>query len=659
MAKYLVILESPGKVKKVQSYLGKEYDVVASYGHVMDLPKKQLGVNIKKDFEATFEVMPDKMDVVKNIISKAKKSQVVYIMTDGDREGAGIGRNIYELIRKECDVEIKRAKTFEIKKEGVVDAIKNAYNIDDEDALVKSFETRRILDRLVGFKTSFLVTQASGGKSAGRVQSAALRIIADRENEIISFIPEVYYSIKAELVTKDFEKIMAIIKVPDQMEIKTEEEAKKICEQFKKNKTLVSKFDKKEFNSKPYSPFTTSLMIQSASSFLGMDAKATMSSAQSLYESGLITYHRTDSSSITASVISEIRDRIFVEIGQEYLHNQVRHYSSSKNAQEAHEAIRPTEIPVVAGTNLYKMIWKRAMASQMSDARYIKSTGEFTSGNYILAAHGSKRTFDGWRKIWDYGTDSDSYLPELKVGDEVKVIDISYEKCETSPPSRYTDNSIVKKLEQMGIGRPSTYASILDTLKNRKYIEVAKKSLKATQLGLDVNKFLVTANFCFIDLKFTAGMEDNLDLILNGEKNKLDVLNNFWTRLKDDIANSKTVKQNLSLTEFKCGKCGKFLNKKYSKYGAFFACSSYPKCKQTYKIDKDGKPIESEAKEVKLSEYCCPACGEQLIIRVGKKGNEYLGCKNWQKAECKGFYGIDGKKIEFTKKKSYKKGKKK
>ena len=661
MNKYLVIVESPGKIKKIQSFLGKGYKIIASYGHIIDLPKNKFSVDVKNDFKPTFVIMEDKKDVANLIKKESQKVDVVYIMSDGDREGAGIANNIYNIIKDKTKADIKRAKAFAITKSDVKNAIENSYDINDDKSLVDAYECRRVLDRCAGFKTSFLVQQATGGKSAGRVQSATLRMLADREKEIQAFIPKTYFDITAELITEAYEKIVARIKVPDRLDIKTEKQAIEICDTFKKGPVKVSKYKKEKYNSKPYPPFTTSSMMQSASSFLGMNSATTMKAAQSLYEQGLITYHRTDSSFIVSDFVAGMRSHISSNFGQQYLPSKPRFYSNKKNSQEAHEAIRPTDIAVksagstASNKKLYDMIWKRAISSQMEDAVYWKSSAEFKAKKYVLSANGSECIFDGWRKAWGYSSTKDEHLPALKVGDEVKVIDIQHEECETKPPSRYSEASAIKKIEQLGIGRPSTYKSIFQTLETRKYIDIQKKSIHVSDLGLNVTKFLVESDFCFVDLGFTSDLEDKLDNIAQNKADKVETLAEFWKRLKSDIEKAKEVKKKINETEYDCPTCGKAkLVIKHSKFGDFLGCGNYPDCKVIYNIGENGEPVEKVKKELKESEHCCPSCGEKLIIRLNKKGGEYLGCRHWKKDSCKGFYNTDGEKTEF-KKKSYKK----
>lgn len=661
MSKYLVILESPEKARKVSTFLGKDYDVTASVGHIADLPAKGLSVDIKKDFKPTYEVNPDKKQVVKTIIDKAKKAEIVYLMTDMDREGEAISWHISNQLP--AGTKYKRAITNSITKDAVLKALANAGDIDMDT--VYAYEARRIMDRLCGYKTSYITKMATGGPSAGRVQSAALRILAEREREIRSFISEVYWPIQAEVLTEDKEKIIADIKTPKSLDIKTEEQASKICFILKKGPVKVSKFEKKEISQNAYAPFITSDLIQSASSIFGWKEDRTMRVAQSLHNQGHITYHRTDSKFIIADVIKDIRNVVDADYGKTYLPAKANVYLNKKSAQEAHEAIRPTHIEtkfVSTGddTKLYQMIWKRTVASQMKPLERLSISAEFSCDTNILGATGYKTLFDGWRKCWDYSILKEEELPDMKVGDKVDIISIKTEKKETQPPSRYSGASFNKKLETVGIGRPATYASIPKTLEDRGYI-TREKSINVTDLGLKVDKFLQDVGFCFIDLDFTAKMEDQLDEISEKKINKLQVLTAFWDRLKKDIDKAKDHKQEASVTDVECPECKKqniesFLVKKFSKFGEFCACPRYKEgCLYKINLGKDGKPIIKEQKEIKLSDIDCPKCGKKLVIRQGRKG-EFLGCPGFFKG-CKGIYNLDGTEIVFSKSKKW--GKKK
>lgn len=673
MPKYLVILESPGKIEKFLHCLPKDYEVIASYGHVYDLPEKKLSVDIKKDFEPTFEVIPGKEDVAEKIKKSAKGKDTIYIMTDADFEGFGLGYNIYRFILKDHK-NVRRATTIAINKKDILEGIEKSVDINDTINIVDAYETRRILDRLCGYRTSFITQQSTGGKSAGRVQSAGLRVLAEREKEIKNFVPIIYWPVEIELLTKKKEKIVALIKEPKALDIPTEAEALKIISVFKSKPVKVSKYENKNVNISPYPPFTTSTLQQSASSILGFSPDRTMKAAQKCYEAGLTVYHRTDSLNIVPEFISTIRTNIGNNFSKEYLPSSAIFYKTkSKNAQEAHEAIRPTDINTTSCNSLgqdekklYELIWKRTVASQMTPAIYERRSAEFTCEKYVLSATGSKEIFDGFRKVWNYSSSEDKFLPDLKVGEIVDVIDTRTEEKKTQPPPHYSEASFIKELEKLGIGRPSTYATIPKTLEARKYISIEKKNIVVTELGINVSDFLIASNFCFIDINFTSQMEDKLDEIANGKLSKLATLKEFWDRLKSDIENAKGVKTQLSATGLKCPKCAALLLKKHSKWGDFYGCSNYGNkeepCNYTAKIGEHGEIVEKVIKEKNYSNFKCDNCGKKLLIRVSKKGNEILGCEDFAKNKnCAGFYDVKtGEKIVFKKKKFFKKfGKKK
>ena len=644
MHKYLVIVESPEKAKKIGTYLGKDYKVMASVGHVIDLPAKGLNVDIKKNFTPKYGVMPGKEDVVKSIISAAKNVDIVYLMGDPDREGEAISWHLSKQLPK--GTAYKRAKTNSITKQAITDAIANATDIDYD--LVDSYETRRILDRLCGYKCSFITTSATGGKSAGRVQSAALRVLADREKEIKAFVPQEYWEILVELSTAQQEKISAHIVKPDKMDIKTQEQADKIVLALKNQKLQVTKYDAKEVYLSARAPFTTSTLQQTAASLFGWDQDRTMRIAQSLYEDGHITYMRTDSVTIIPNVISDIRNFIKANYKSEYLPATVNFYANKAAAQAAHEAIRPVDVnsqQVTAdaeGRKLYDLIWRRTISSQMEKAKNLSVTARFAKDEYEFAASGSVSLFDGWKNVYHWSAGDDKTLPKLKVGDKCDIIKIDPEQKFTQPPSRYTKSSITKMYEETGIGRPSTYASITKTLKARDYIELNGNSYQVTDLGLRVCDFLVKAQFCFIDLNFTSQMEEKLDKIGDKELKKLDVLNEFWTRLKSDIDNATAIKQNASITEHDCPKCKTKLLAKHGKFGPFYACPN-KECKFTANIGENGLPQEKIIVEKVYCDHPCQLCNSKMVLRKGKLG-DFFGCSAYPK--CFGMRTAAGEIIE-------------
>jgi DNA topoisomerase I len=663
MSKYLVIIESPGKIKKIKSYLGKDYKILASYGHIMDLPAKGMNVDIKNEFKPTYKVSSDKKNVVKAIKEEAKKTDIVYLASDIDREGEKISQSISTILPK--GTTFKRLRYNSITKNSILKAIEDAGEIDS--ALVDAYEARRILDRICGYRTSFITQQATGGRSAGRVQSAALRIIADREKEIQGFVPQEYWDIKALLERKNKDNVWAYLKKPDKLKVKNKKQADEICEVLKSNKIKVTKYDTKEVNVKAYAPFTTSTLYQATAGVLGWNSSKTAIAAQKLYEIGEISYHRTDSTYIVPDFISAIRDTVVDKYGDNYVPDKANTFSNKKSAQEAHEAIRVTDLVLERSSlggdenKLYELIWKKTVSSQMASCRQLRGNAEFECKEYILAANGSKVVFDGWRRVWTYGKSEDTELPEFVVGEEVKLKDLTSEQKFTQPPPRYNDASIIKELEKRGIGRPSTFKSIISTLLDRSYVEREKKAFHATEMGVRVSDFLIEVDMCFIDLEFTQNLENELDQIANSEKCKLEVLTNFYNRLKSDCENATVIRNEKSMTDYPCKKCDGKLVLKHSKWGPFLVCEHRKNkenpCDYKCDADKSGKPKEREEKEIKYSDkYKCSNCNSYLVIRINKRGGEYLGCENWKQTECQGFYSAEtGKKIEFKKKKWKKK----
>jgi DNA topoisomerase-1 len=644
MAKYLVIVESPEKAKKIGGYLGKDYKVMASVGHVIDLPAKGLNVDIKKDFKPKYGVMPGKEDIVKTIIAEAKNVDIVYLMSDPDREGEAISFHISKQLPK--DIPFKRAKTNSITKQAIVDAITNATDIDYD--LVDSYETRRILDRLVGYKCSFITTSATGGKSAGRVQSAALRVLSEREKEIKAFVPQEYWEINADLLTSKKDKISAHITRPDKMDIKTQQEADKIVAALQGKTLAVSKYDTKEVYLSARAPFTTSTLQQTAASLFGWDQDRTMRIAQKLYEDGHITYMRTDSVTIVPNVIAAIRSHIQSNYKPNYLPKTANFYANKAAAQAAHEAIRPVDVTVdqvtadAEGRKLYDLIWRRTISSQMEKAKNLSVTVRFTKDEYEFGASGSVSLFDGWKNVYHWSAGDDKLLPQLAVGEVCDIEKIEGEQKFTQPPSRYTKSSITKMYEETGIGRPSTYANITKTLKAREYIELIGSSYQVTDLGLKVCDFLLNSKFCFMDLNFTSDMEEKLDKIGDKELKKLNVLTEFWDRLKGDIDNATKIKQSAAITNHDCPKCKQKLLAKHGKFGAFFACPN-KECKFTANVDENGNPKERVVVEKVYCEHPCQLCNSKMVLRKGKLGDFY-GCETYPK--CRGMRTAAGEIIE-------------
>ena len=651
MAKYLVIVEAPNKIRSYAKYLGKDFHVVATVGHVIDLPAKNINVKITKDkqtgdysFDPHYDVMEGKEAIVKKIVDDSTNYQAVYLMTDPDREGEAIAWHVSNQLP--ANTKTLRASTNSITKAGIDAALKNAGQLDLD--IVSSYETRRILDRLVGYKCSYLTQTATGGRSVGRVQSAALRVLAEREREIQNFKPEEYWEITCELLTVAKEKVMAKLVKPDQMDINSKEKAEKILSDLRGSSVSVSKHDVKVAISKPYPPFTTSTLQQSAATILGWNQKKTMNVAQKIYASGDITYHRTDATAISTFNLAKLQGYIQANFTPQYSLKQANVYkTASKNAQEAHEAILPTDPNnLAAGADadekkLYKLIWQRAIACQMTDSESETVSVRFTKNDYELSANGHRLLFDGWKKVWTYSLSPDVILPKMKVADNLDIIDAKGEQKFTQPPSRYSSASFVKILDKTGIGRPSTFQNITDTLLSRKYIEEKGKAFVCTGLGMAVIDFLKSANFCFIDLNFTAAMETDLDQIANKQAQKEKVLDQFYKRLLQDIDAGKKVKGVAQASGHKCPKCGKDLLKKHSRFGAFYACEDKEACGVITNIAEDGTPLEKKPKEYHSDP--CHLCGSKLIKRQSKYG-VFFGCSSYPK--CKGMRQEDGTPIQ-------------
>lgn len=668
MSKGLVIIESAGKIASYKKALGSEYDIMASYGHCVDLPAKGLSINLKKDFEPTFAVNPDKIEVITKLRKMAKKASAIYLMSDEDREGEAIAWHLKRELEGSTKAPFHRASTNEVTKAGIKKAIAKPGDIDMK--MIDAYLCRRLLDRLCGYKTSFLTQQATGGRSAGRVQSAMLRILTEREKEIMHFVPVEYWVLTANLHSSKKEPYTAVLE--EKIRVPNEKTATEIYNKVVKGNPIVASVDSQEVAVNPYAPFTTSTLIQSFSTSFGWTASKTMKTAQSLYEAGHITYMRTDSPMMAKEALDEVRGRIEHELGTDYLHSTVRIYSAKKGAQEGHECCRPTNLSMqqVSGSGdakkMYEMIWRRAIASQMSSGKDRRAKVTTKIGGYNFISRGNVRLFDGFRKIWTYAKQNDVLLPVLKEGEKCTLVQLNKEQKWTTPPPRYSDASLQKKCDACQITRPATFASFLKTLEDRGYIKREKKSFNATDLGIRVVDFLVAAEMCFVDMDFTADMETWLDEVAAGNKDKLVVLKKFWEKLQANIANGKKVKEGLEITDFPCPNCKGNLRHKHSRFGPFFSCENYKKddtgCKYTAKVGEDGKPLEKVAKVKEYASFMCEHCGSQMVKRKSKFG-EFFGCDSYP--TCMGIADLTGqfqplkKAGEKSKKKSKKKKSKK
>ncbi len=662
MAQNVVIVESPKKIQTYKKVLGKDYDVLASRGHCVDLPEKSLSIDIKNGFEPTFEVKDDHKAEIVALKAAVKKAKHIYYMTDEDREGEAIAWHLHNLIKDVTKAEIHRATTNEITAKGIKKAIANPGQIDTNK--IDAYLCRRLLDRLCGYKTSYLTFQATGGKSAGRVQSAILRILADREEEILSFKPKEYWVLTAYLLSLKGEPFTAIL--TEKIHVPNEQEAVKIYDSVIKASPLIDNVDIKDVNVNPSPPFTTIPMVGAASTIFGFTAKKTMSVAQKLYEGGHITYMRTDSPFMASEAVSAIRARIEHEMGSDYLPKSQKVYSSKKGAQEAHECCRPTNIDtqsISLGNDeqkLYELIWKRAISSQMSSGKDERTRIITKIAGYDFISNGNVVLFDGYRKVWSYSSSQSVVLPKLSKGDECTLKNLEKQQKFTQPPPRFSDASLGKTCEKEQITRPSTFAKSIDTLLNRGYIVQKKKTFHATELGRRVSQFLKGAGMCFVDVKFTAEMELLLDQIQGSVKNKKEVLSEFWERLKKDIESGKKLRLKNQETKHKCPKCGGMLLRKNSKFGQFYSCENYkPKekgCSYIANVGKNDEPIEKVVKKKEYAKFPCKVCGAKMVKRSSKYG-EFYGCEKFP--SCRATADLEGT-FKEAKKKSWKKwGKKK
>ena len=645
MAEKLVIVESPAKANTIKKFLGGSTKVVASMGHIRDLPKSKLGVDIEHDFEPEYINIRGKGDLIKSLKKDAKQAKKVYLATDPDREGEAIAWHLATILQDEKD-KITRVTFNEITKGAVKKAIKEPRNIDIK--LVDAQQARRVLDRIVGYKISPLLwKKVKRGLSAGRVQSVAVKLIVDREEEIEKFIPEEYWNIYADLEEPESKKEFEARffgKDNKKLELHTKEEVDKILEEIKKAKYIVKKIKKGEKKRKPAPPFTTSTMQQEASRKLGFAIKKTMSVAQGLYEgvkipekgtAGLITYMRTDSTRISDEARKMAKEIVEKNFGPEYYEN--RYYKVKNDSQDAHEAIRPTylelspekikEYLTADQYKLYRLIYNRFIASQMASAVYDTITVDINANEYNFRTTGQSIKFKGFMTLYVEDTDDEkeseelgiANIPYLNKKDELKKEDIQTKQSFSEPPPRYTEASLVKMLEEKGIGRPSTYAPIITTILARNYVEKVQKQLMPTDLGKIVNKLLVENFEDVINVEFTAEMEKKFDEIAEGKKPWKETIREFYGPFAIVIEKVEKelehVKLEYEVSDVKCEKCGRNMVIKIGKYGKFLACPGYPEC-------RNAKPLVEEIEEP------CPKCGGKVQIRKTKKRRNYYICEN-------------------------------
>jgi len=658
MARFLVVVESPAKAHTINKFLGADYEVAASMGHIKDLPENEMGVDIENDFRPHYIIIPRSRKIVSKLREKEKGKEKIFLAPDPDREGEAIAFHLSQIFKNK---NIFRVSFNEITREAVVEAFRNPDGIDLDK--VKSQQARRILDRVVGYSISPLLwRKVARGLSAGRVQSVALRFIVEREEEIRTFQPEEYWTIAAELrkaqsapkgkptgqakrkaqrVNAEEKFVAELRKIEDKKaEIKNEEAANKITEELKKEKFIVSKIEKKQKKRNPYSPFTTSKLQQEAFNRLRFSASQTMRIAQQLYEGieigeereGLITYMRTDSVRCSENALVEVRNYIRKKFGQEYLPDAPQRYKSKVKTQGAHECIRPTSVlrePEQIKDfldeqqyKLYKLIWDRFVASQMKPALFLSTGIEIIAGKYLFHASALKIVFLGFLLVYPEGK-NEKGLPELAEGETLELLKLDKSEHWTKPPARYSDASLVKVLEERGIGRPSTYAPIIKVLIERSYIQRKEGHLFPTELGITVAKLLIIHFPTILDPEFTAKMEDDLDKVEQREKDWLRMLKDFYQPFLEDLnrarENMREVKKEVVVTNKICEKCGRPMVIRWGRKGRFLACSGFPECKNT-------RPISTGVK--------CPeeGCGGELIERYSK-GRVFYGCSNYPK--CK------------------------
>ena len=650
MAK-LVIVESPSKIKSVKKYLGNGYNVMASVGHVRDLPKSRLGVDIDNNFKPQYINMADKKDVIKQLKDAAADSDQVLLATDPDREGEAISWHLAHILGLDLNEE-NRIAFNEITETGVKAGINNPHKINLD--LVNAQQARRVLDRIVGYKLSpFLWRKVKSGLSAGRVQTAVLRLIVEREREIESFVSEEYWSIDTKLKAdrKSFEaKLYGTADGAKIDTISNADSAHKIVSDLDDAVYTVSNIKKGTRNKQPAPPFITSTLQQEASRKLNYTGQRTMRIAQQLYEgidipghgaTGLITYMRTDSLRISEEARAAATRYIEQKYGKKYLPAKPRYFKTKSGAQDAHEAIRPTDIFLLPEQikdvltteqyNLYKLIWERFIASLMAVCVQKTVAVDITANNYLFKANGYSVDFKGFTELYEEGRDDNvndgAILPDMKIGDILKLKSLTPNQHFTQPPPRYTEPTLTKTLEENGIGRPSTFAAIIAVISNRSYVEKEKKTFKPTQLGIAVCDLMNEYFARIFETKFTAGLEKKLDRIGAGELNWVDTIADFYSdfdshyKKAEQSLDGKRVKVPAVETDVVCQKCGRKMVEKSGRFGKFLACPGYPECKNTMPMPED---------EVKQP---CPKCGAKLLKKISKKGKKFYGCSNYPQCD--------------------------
>jgi len=650
VARSLVVVESPTKARTLKKLLDGRYDVMASMGHVKDLPRSQLGVDVEHEFAPKYLVPKGKGPIIKELKSAAKKASTVYLATDPDREGEAISWHLSNILGPVND-KIKRIEFHEVTRDAVRRALQHPRSIDT--SLVNAQQARRILDRLVGYKLSPLLwRKVRGGLSAGRVQSVAVRLIVEREKEIEAFVPQEYWSITARLIQTGAAtppvadasfQAKLIGKGSEKISIGGEAEAKALVAELERLPYVVGEVRRRDQQRNPAAPFTTSTLQQEANRKLGYSAARTMVVAQQLYEGldvgsegtvGLITYMRTDSVNIAESAQQQAREYVAAAYGAEYVPEKPRRYTSRRGAQEAHEAIRPTSVlrtPDAVRPHLkadqykvYKLIWERFVASQMASAVMDTLAVDITAGPYLFRATGSRVKFPGFLRVYLEGRDTDEdetpegWLPDLTAGEMLRLLGLDPQQHFTQPPPRYTEATLVRALEERGIGRPSTYAPIIETIKHRGYVELEDRRFYPTDLGTLVNALLVEHFPNVLDVEFTARMEENLDKVEEGAADWIGLLAGFYGPFSNELSKAEQAIEEVEMTPEEigeaCPRCGKPLVKRRGRYGEFIACSGYPECSYT-------RPVGIGVR--------CPVDAGEVVERRTRKGRVFYGCANY------------------------------
>lgn len=650
MPRYLVIVESPAKAKTIKKFLGTNYEVMASNGHVRDLPKSQLGIDIEHNFEPKYITIRGKGDLLAKLRKEVKKADKVYLATDPDREGEAISWHLSKTLKLE-DKDSSRITFNEITKNAVKSSIKQARDIDMD--LVNAQQARRVLDRMVGYKISPLLwSKIKRGLSAGRVQSVALRIICDREDEINAFVPEEYWNLEAEFNLKGKKKPLLAKLNTSKKEIHSEAEMNEVLKQLENADFLVHEIKKSERIRKSPLPFTTSTLQQESAKTLNYSTKKTMQLAQQLYEGvdikghgtvGLITYLRTDSVRISDEADKAVKQFIKEHYGEDFVAKEENQGRSGRKIQDAHEAIRPTYVELNPNDvkeslsrdqfRLYQLVWKRFVASRMQPAKYETTSLKIDANGYRFTASTSKLVFEGFMSVYVPEEDEEengANFESLKEGEKLELLQLNKSQHFTQPPAHYSEASLVKTLEELGIGRPSTYSPTITTIIARRYIAKENKNLYVTELGEAVNNIMKCAFSSIVDVNFTANLESLLDCVEDGTVNWKTVISNFYPDLEEAVTNAHIALEKIQIedevTDEICELCGRNMVIKYGPHGKFLACPGFPECKNTKPyLEKIG--------------VACPHCGSDIVIRKTKKGRKYYGCINnpdcdfmtWQK----------------------------